>query len=146
MNKSIFPAKYEAINGDGICPVYLHRWTLIKTNSFSVYLHHFVGNDWSIDPHDHPKTFTSIGLWGEYIEDDFTVLDNPVSRLFKAPWFRIFPPEYRHRIKMTNKKSCWTLCIVGKPKREWGFWYKCKIFIPWDAYVRGGPGKERKDC
>jgi len=138
--------KYEAINGDGICPIYLHRWTLLATKNFKIYLHHFVGNDWALDPHDHPKRFISIGIWGEYYEDDYADLENPKTTLWRAPWIRTFPATHRHRLRMTKRKSCWTICIVRKVEREWGFYWNSKTWMPWKAYVWGGPGKERKDC
>jgi hypothetical protein len=59
----------EEMDGDGRCPTYLVRWTLLKLpGKRGVYLHHFVGDDWSLDLHDHPKRFISIGLKGRYIE------------------------------------------------------------------------------
>ena len=46
--------KLEEINGHGRCSTYLYRWTLLAFRRLSVYLHHFVGDDWSRDMHDHP--------------------------------------------------------------------------------------------
>jgi hypothetical protein len=57
LNKLFGPA--EEINGHR-CPTYLYRWMLIKRQNWSIYLHHFVGDDWSLDLHDHPKRFISI--------------------------------------------------------------------------------------
>ena len=60
---------YEEINGNGRCP-YLHRWCLlVLPRGVRLYLHKFIGSDWSRDLHDHPKRFISIGLWGSYIEE-----------------------------------------------------------------------------
>ncbi len=136
---------YEKIDGDGRCAIYLHRWTLAKTRWFTAYLHHFVGSDWARDPHDHPKRFVSIGLWGEYDEEDHSNLQRPIVRRFKAPWLRSWPASYRHRISMTPRGSAWTICIVGEPVREWGFWYKSQRWIKWDDYLESA-GNERKDC
>ena len=36
----------ESIGGDGMCPTYLWRWTLLRLGQRAVYLHHFVGDDW----------------------------------------------------------------------------------------------------
>lgn len=56
----------EDINGGERCPTYLHRWTLFQPRrprwlwrGFGIYLHKFVGDDWSRDLHDHPKRFIS---------------------------------------------------------------------------------------
>jgi len=44
-------------------------WLLALPGERRVYLHKFVGSDWSRDLHDHPKWFVSIGLWGGYVEE-----------------------------------------------------------------------------
>lgn len=128
----------EEINGGGRCATYLYRWTPFKwSGRFSIYLHHFVGDDWSHDLHDHPKRFISVGLWGWYIEERPSG-DHTVKRIYRAPWFRSFPASHIHRIT-TPSKSCWTLVAVLKPVREWGFWHG-KRFIPWRNYVAGQDG------
>lgn len=118
----------EEINGDGISETYLYRWTLLKTPWGKLYLHHFVGDDWARDLHDHPKKFTSIGLKGSYIEE------TPDGKHFwAAPWYRTFPAEHRHRIYLDDEE-CWTLVFVGEAEREWGFWVD-EEFVPWRQYV-----------
>ena len=118
----------EEINGGERCPTYLYRWTLIKTRWGNVYLHRFVGDDWSTDLHDHPKRFVSIGLWGSYVEETPTRL-----RRWRAPWARTFPANYRHRITVPHGE-CWTLVLVGRPEREWGFWVDGE-WVWWRRYV-----------
>lgn len=138
----------EEINGAHRCATYLFRWVLFSCRWFKVYLHHFVGNDWSRDMHDHPKRFISIGLRGSYVE---RTPDG--SRQYRAPWFRTFPATHIHRIVEVHK--CWTLVIVGKEVRGWGFWhhfgphYRPARFIPWRDYVKGWGAKiadRMKDC
>src|SRR2546423_15062897 len=105
----------EEINGGERCPTYLWRWTILKWNGhFSIYLHHFVGDDWSRDLHDHPKRFISIGLWGWYIEEtpysgsaEWAAL-GPVRTRYRAPWIRTFPASHIHRLVVPSK-NCWTL-------------------------------------
>lgn len=133
--------KLEEINGADRCPTYLFRWTLLRTRWFGVYLHHFVADDWSLDHHDHPKRFTSIGLWGRYVEET-----PEGERLFRAPWVRSFPAEHRHRIRLPEGcRSCWTLVIVGSATRPWGFWHLGE-WIPWKQYVRSEVADEMKAC
>jgi hypothetical protein len=124
----------EEINGDTRCPTYLYRWTLFaRKGKFAIYLHHFVNDDWSRDLHDHPKRFISIGLWGWYIET------TPAGdKTYSAPWIRTFPATHIHRLSVPSK-NCWTLVIVLRPVREWGFWHLGK-FIPWRRYVEGEDG------
>lgn len=136
----------EEINGAHRCDTYLYRWFICATRWFKVYLHHFVGNDWSRDLHDHPKRFISIGLRGWYIEE--TPLG---TRRYSAPWIRTFPATHIHRLTVPSK-DCWTLVIVLRPVREWGFWYRDAEkyrFIHWKDYVYGWAkdiADRQKDC
>lgn len=125
----------EEINGGERCPTYLYRWELLSIarlkRSTRVYLHKFVGDDWSLDLHDHPKRFWSIGLLGRYLEHR----GDGSTREYRAPWIRSFPAEHRHRLTgPTPARPCWTLVIVGTPTRNWGFWHRGS-FIPWRNYV-----------
>jgi hypothetical protein len=138
--------KLEEINGGNRCPTYLYRWTLLKAKDWSVYLLHFVGDDPSLDLHDHPKRFISIGLWGKYNEwqsETDILFDSP--EVFRAPWIRTFPAEHRHRLSMIDGGTCWTLVIVLKAVRPWGFWRMGK-FIPFREYVNGKIADARKAC
>ena len=126
---------HEVIDGHGRRP-YMHRWVLLRWPSGAIYLHHFIGSDWSLDLHDHPKDFTSIGLKGRYAE----IFELPEtggqwsSKLYRAPWFRRFPAEHRHRLVLERGESAWTLVHVGEKRRDWGFYYVDE-FIPWEDYV-----------
>lgn len=140
----------EEINGGERCPTYLWRWTILKwRGKFSLYLHHFVGDDWSLDLHDHPKRFISIGLWGWYLEEtplypigpnDWHAPDQIKTRItrYNAPWIRTFAATHIHRLTVPSK-NCWTLVAVLKPVREWGFWHLGK-FMHWRDYVNGKDG------
>jgi hypothetical protein len=133
--------KLEEINGKNRCPTYLYRWTIARLPWFAVYLHHFVGDDWSRDLHDHPKRFISIGLWGRYVEETPSG-----ERQYRAPWIRSFPAHHIHRLRMVNGGECWTLVIVLKTVREWGFWHAGK-FVPWRTYVNDGDMADKmKSC
>jgi hypothetical protein len=147
----------EEIDGDGRCPTYLYRWTLLRLGAWlAIYLHKFVGDDWSLDLHDHPKRFISIGLWGWYIEQTPVELNRRIyrdlgglcetcrvylshsfeQRVFRAPWIRTFPATHVHRLSgPTPERPCWTLVLVGRPSRSWGFWNSGR-FIPWKKYLR----------
>jgi hypothetical protein len=138
----------EEINGGERCPTYLWRWTIFSWKGhISLYLHHFVGDDWSLDLHDHPKRFISIGLWGSYIEyTPGTLPGETIHTIYRAPWIRTFPATHIHRLAVPSK-NCWTLVAVLKPMREWGFWHLGK-FIPWRRYVEGEDGiaDKMKSC
>ena len=138
----------EEMTGDGLCPVYLRRWTLLKLwSGMGLYLHHFLSDDWSFDFHDHPKRFISIGLWGEYLEH--TPTRDPArpitARLFSAPWIRTFPARHIHRIVLVGGRPCWTLVFVLRTQRDWGFWCGGK-WVKWSTYVPSARAKEMKAC
>jgi hypothetical protein len=132
--------RLEEISGRERCPTYLYRWTLLKARNWSVYLHHFVGDDWTRDLHDHPKRFISIGLRGRYMEETPTG-----SKIYRAPWIRTFPAEHIHRLSMIDGCDCWTLVIVLKAVRGWGFWNSGN-FIPWRKYVDSETADKMKAC
>lgn len=143
----------EEMDGDGRCATYLVRWTLLKAKGWSVYLHHFVGDDWSRDLHDHPKRFISIGLWGRYVEETpapslvraLWLNAPPAERVFRAPWIRTFPADHIHRLRLVNGRPCWTLVIVLKAVRRWGFWHQGK-FVGWREYVGSEAADKMKSC
>lgn len=152
----------EDINGNDRCPTYLHRWTLFQPRwakrfwrGFGIYIHKFVGDDWSRDLHDHPKRFISIGLAGRYFEETpsaewFDGNDDapPRVREYRAPWARTFPADHIHRIFLaTDRRPCWTLVIVLHHVRDWGFWHR-GIWLHWRGYVQRGNtiANERKAC
>jgi hypothetical protein len=121
----------EEINGANRCPTYLYRWIVLSTRFLGVYLHHFVGDDWSLDLHDHPKRFVSIGLAGGYVEQTARG-----EREYVAPWLRTFPAKHAHRLRLGRFSECWTLVFVFKAERPWGFWH-AGVWLPWREYVVG---------
>ncbi len=138
----LFFGKPEEINGGDRCPTYMYRWVCFSCRWFKVYLHRFVGNDWSRDLHDHPKRFWSIGLCGSYNEESETGF-----KVYKAPWIRTFPAEHRHRLSLLTR-DCWTIVIVGRPVRDWGFW-SSGTWIQWEEYVFGSKrhlADKARDC
>jgi hypothetical protein len=154
----------EEINGHGRCPTYLYRWTLFQPRrprwfwrGFGIYLHKFVGDDWSRDLHDHPKRFISVGLKGAYREatpapmntcDVVELYTGLRWRTYRAPWLRTFPATHIHRLELLeDRRPCWTLVIVLRSVREWGFWHLGR-WIYWKDYVneQGGPADKRKAC
>ena len=102
------------IIGDG----YMHRWGIKLASGRCLYLHHFSGDDEARLPHDHPKDFVTIGLWGSYTE----ACHEPgleIHQLWQAPWVRRFAAEHTHRIY--NVRNCWTLAYAGPARKAWGF-------------------------
>lgn len=132
--------RLEEINGHDLCPTYMYRWTVFKLFGYGLYVHHFVADDWSRDMHDHPKRFISLGLWGRYIEQTPNG-----EREFTAPWLRTFPAKHIHRIRLHPGEDAWSLVVVLKTTRKWGFWSNGN-WIPWRTYVGSADAKNRKTC
>lgn len=136
--------RYETMSGNGACPVYLERWTILLAFKCGLYLHHFLGDDWALDPHDHPRRFVSIGLKGWYHEDVFDTAGKLVAtHRYQAPWFRTFPAKHTHRVRAAECGNVWTLVIVLPKSRDWGFVQNGK-WVQFRDYVFGG--KSRKAC
>lgn len=123
--------KLEEINGHGRCPTYLYRWQILRLFGFALYVHRFVADDWSLDLHDHPKRFVSLMFYGGYIETT-----RAGDRVYRAPYLRSFPGEHAHRIHLGDDRECWTLVLVCRAGRQWGFWH-AGGWIHWREYVRG---------
>lgn len=134
----------EEVNGGGTCPTYLYRWVLLKLpRGVGIYLHKFVGDDWSLDYHDHPKRFISAGLRGEYTEH----YPDGTSRVYRAPWLRTFPANHTHRLTgPTPEHPCWTLVLVGIATRPWGFRLRDGSWQFWKTYVGSAESKAAKSC
>jgi len=138
---------WEEINGDGLCPTYLFRLVLARLpRGRRVYLHHFVGDDWAVDAHDHPKVFWSIGLWGAYDEDVFDPRTRAwTTRRWRAPWVRRFPAQHAHRVRARHTGGAWTLEFTGPVTQEWGFFAWDEVWTPRRKYL-AELGEVRKEC
>lgn len=145
----------ELITGPDGEDNYLHRWWLMSLpREQRVYLHRFIGSDWTPVLHDHPKWFISIGLIGGYVEEttaeprpsgpinsigtSLWLRNDGFKRLKRirwvAPWVRFFPSSHIHRLRCNRKRVCWTIIITGPLEREWGFWPDGK-WVPWKEYL-----------
>jgi hypothetical protein len=127
---------------------YMLRWYLIPRNRwFNVYLHKFLRDDDDRALHDHPWSFVSIVLSGEYYEwmpdteAESHGLKNVIRRTRRAAGSIAFrSAEHRHMVQLPKRKSdgepvpCWTLVFTGRKWREWGFWCP-KGFVPWHEFV-----------
>lgn len=96
--------------------VLFHRFRLIETRTFGIYLHKFIDDDWD-DLHNHPWWFGSIILAGRYLER------RPGRRDRVRGWLSIgiHRPSYRHTTKLLDGRPCWTLMVRGQKICRWGF-------------------------
>jgi len=112
--------------------LYLRRWRIIQTPWFGVLLHKILTPDGDRHLHDHPWSFLGVVLRGGYAE-----------RLpgggFRVKARRPLRPYYKraedpHRIMALDRVPTWTLLLVGRRKRTWGF-YTEQGWIDWRAYL-----------
>ena len=106
---------------------YLLRWYLLPENRFfRVYLHKFVGDDEREAMHDHPRASFSILFRGRYREITPVSLDdkqNEQVRIYRAISFIYRRAEHIHRVELIDGKPAWTVFMMGRKRREWGFWF-----------------------
>lgn len=111
---------------------YLIRYYLFRCPWFQIVLHHILLSD-NDCLHDHPWKFVSIILKGCYWEKTFACKPQLVGggifftggyRLTKhyAGEILVRPANWKHALIL--EKPCWTLVIMGKYVRQWGFWTK----------------------
>lgn len=112
---------------------YLIRYRLLSTPWCGIYLHHILKSDADRHLHDHPWNFISIMLKGEYVEfrSDGTCKPVPTTRM--APAFAKRKAEDFHRLKLYKGVTVWTLVIVGRRRRNWGFMTE-DGWVPWQDY------------
>ena len=124
---------------------YLTRYHLLHTPWFRIYLHRFVDGDGAC-LHDHPWAWwTSVVLWGGYVERSAYRFRGS-GRLYG--WSSQSRPAgsvachgrgWIHSIVELYRIPTWTLMVVGQKVRPWGF-YTLKGWIPWHRY------SESRDC
>lgn len=104
----------------------LIRYILFRLPAFGIYVHHLLRSDFDRALHDHPWPFVSIMLRGGYTEiHDQTLDGKPVEVQCPPGTVLLRPAEWRHRIVMPRRgATAWTLVLVGRRQRRWGFWLK----------------------
>ena len=98
----------------------LIRYILFRCEAWGLYLHHLLRSDDDRALHDHPWPFVSIVLRGGYFEiHDQTVSGRKIEAWRKPGSVLLRPAEWRHRVVL--REPAWTLVIVGRRCRRWGF-------------------------
>lgn len=119
--------RHRVIYRDDNVP-YLERYYIFlrERNNFpfNIFIHKFLESD-TDDIHDHPWDFFTIILWGgywEYTKSDNYEKDKSLEKKWHGPLsFRYCKAEMFHKIIIDKKKSCWTLFIPFKQRKDWGF-------------------------
>jgi hypothetical protein len=126
--------------------VYLTRLRIVQTPLFGLYLHRISGPDPDTYMHDHPWNFWSLVLRGGYTEQV------PEAQGM-APWRYKHEVKRRlsykraedlHAIRRLHRNPTWTLLLVGRRRREWGF-YTNAGWVQWDKYITSIDSREHKE-
>lgn len=128
--------------GPDECPVIV-RWTILKTPLGKLLVHHFLPNADDRAVHDHPASFVTLVLRGGY--DDrvpCTGCDGEglcpghvvggrcmecggegvvVGDRMRPGMVRLRRAEHTHRTRV-GPEGCWTVVLMARKRREWGFW------------------------
>lgn len=114
---------------------YLRRWNILPRNRwFGLYLHNFMRSDDDRALHDHQYDNVSILVRGRYVE--VTATGRHERRPFR-PVFR--RAEVAHRIELIDGGPVWSLFLMGRRRREWGF--HCPAgWRHWTKFVSQRPG------
>lgn len=117
-----FMERFEIPNLDDPSETYLTRWRIVQTPWCALYLHRMDGPDSRPTLHDHPFNFVSIILKGGYLErhSPNATLQSTPRRWLAGSWHRMRAEE-AHYIMRLDRVPTWTLLLVGRRRREWGY-------------------------
>lgn len=106
--------------GDGPTPL-LVRYIVFRLPAFGVYLHKLCRSDYDRALHDHPWPFISVLLTDGYWERHDQTINCSEVEEWRPRWSVLLrPAEWRHRLVL-EKAPVWTLILVGRRSRSWGF-------------------------
>lgn len=115
--------------GPADCPLMV-RWTLHASRLGKILVHHFLPNATDNVPHDHPSSFVTVVLWGAYLD----IQASGEIEEMRAGVIRFRPAEHAH-ITEIGPRGCWTLVVMGRKRRPWGFWHSGRWW-PWREHER----------
>lgn len=100
----------------------LIRYILFRFKAFGIYVHHLMRSDFDRALHDHPWPFVSFIVKNGYVEEHDHTNDRTKVQVQHLPGNVILrPAEWRHRVILEPGVTAWTLVIVGRRCRPWGF-------------------------
>lgn len=118
--------------------IFLDRWGVEHPRVGGIFLHRIGAPDPGEDLHDHPWSFVSLVLWGEYVEQRSNVRIAPISARLaerhpltclrgvvgRRRWLSVrrMRLDECHTITGVTGAPTWTLVLHGRPVRPWGFY------------------------
>lgn len=106
------------------------RWTLFSSDWLKVLVHHFMPGSDDPDTHDHPRPFITLVLRGGY----WDITEDGKREAVFAPALRYRRAEHAHRT-LVGRKGAWTIVVMGKVTRPWGF-FRDKVWYHFKDYER----------
>lgn len=116
--------------------VHFRRWRLLSLPWFSIFIHGIYKEDLDKDLHDHPWDIFTFIIWGGYYEESKT--GTTLRKPFTWKYSKARKP---HKIKELYKPVTYSLAIVGKRKRSWGYHMKNGWWMDHKAYRAQKNGK-----
>ncbi len=114
-----FEKRFEVPDYDNPKEVSRTRWRIIHTPWFGIYLHKWNKPDPRPTQHNHPWSFFSVILRGEYTEKRKE--PNLVWRYNVIKWLNIVPRTVFHAVSSVTPETI-SLMFVGKTHEDWGYW------------------------
>lgn len=133
------------------------RWEFLDLKVMKAMVHYFPAEVSDRDPHDHPRSFVTLVLRGNYRDESWETGDEthtasgiplppPHGERLSAGAVKYRSAKHMHIVE-TDRVGCWTLVIMGPLVREWGFrrldtggWW------PWGKYIQRFGGVVRCDA
>lgn len=117
---------------------YLRRWWIVKTPWGGIALHRMDGPDARETLHDHPFPFVSIVLRGGYLERRLDPKTMLVQEARDVGRVNVVRRHDAHTIRQLLRVPTWTLLLVGRHRRTWGFWEPLMPLTDWEPDGLGG--------
>jgi hypothetical protein len=125
-----FMERFEVPNLDNPDETYLTRYRVLQTPWFGIYVHRFDGPDSRPTLHDHPWPFVSLVLWGGYRERrSYGPTDTRIRML------NLKRATDVHYIRVLDRTPTWTLMLVGRRQRVWGYVESDGTWTPYDEHL-----------
>jgi hypothetical protein len=109
----------------------LKRWRLVQTPLFGVFVHCHYKPDAGGDLHDHPYSFWSWVLRGDYSE----YRQGGLIIVWRQGSWHYMKAEWPHSIRALSRRPTWTLVFLWRRRRDWGF-HTDNGWIPHKEYER----------
>ena len=98
------------------------RYVIVGFRSWGLYVHKFLRSDHDRALHDHPWPFVALILKGGYVEAHDQTIDGTLACEMRFPGdVLVRAAEWRHRVILPKGEASWSLVIVGRRQRRWGF-------------------------